>query len=255
LITVDVESVPAQSGGAALVIGASGGIGAAVLRHYLSDNRFEQVVAVSRSARPRDLSPYGDKLNWMRSDYGEASIAEMCQNLAASTIDLRRVVICNGILHKEDLQPEKAIEKLRSRALLEVFESNAVGPLLWLSALAGQLRRSTDCIVAVLSARVGSIGDNRLGGWYSYRASKAALNMLLKTAAIEYARRAPRVKLVAFHPGTTDTALSRPFQRNVPEEKLFAPEFVALRLVTLLDQVKADGELSFLDWDGKPIPW
>jgi len=116
-------------------------------------------------------------------------------------------------------------------------------------------RAGADCVVAVLSARVGSITDNQLGGWYSYRASKAALNMVLKSAAVEYRRRLPRVKLLAFHPGTTDTALSRPFQRGVAPEKLFSPEFVARRLAQLLDQLQPDGELSYLAWDGSSIEW
>jgi NAD(P)-dependent dehydrogenase (short-subunit alcohol dehydrogenase family) len=102
---------------------------------------------------------------------------------------------------------------------------------------------------------VGSISDNRLGGWYSYRCSKAALNMFMKTAAIEFGRRFPRVKLVALHPGTTDTALSRPFQRRVAPEKLFTPEFVAGRLAAVLEEVKPDRELSFLAWDGSEVDW
>jgi NAD(P)-dependent dehydrogenase (short-subunit alcohol dehydrogenase family) len=110
-------------------------------------------------------------------------------------------------------------------------------------------------VVAVLSARVGSIGDNRLGGWYGYRASKAALNMFLQTAAVEYARRARRVKLLAFHPGTTDTALSAPFQKNVAAGKLFTPDFVAQRLLGLMDAAEPDGRLGFLDWAGKTVPW
>mgnify|MGYP001824589787 CR=1 FL=1 len=110
-------------------------------------------------------------------------------------------------------------------------------------------------MVAVLAARVGSIGDNRSGGWYSYRSAKTALVMLLKSAAIELQRRAPGVKLVAFHPGTTDSALSRPFQKRVAPEKLFTPAFVAGQLLTLLDEQQADGELAFLDWAGKTVPW
>ena len=106
-----------------------------------------------------------------------------------------------------------------------------------------------------LSARVGSINDNRMGGWYSYRASKAALNMLLKTAAIEYARRAKNVKLIAFHPGTTDTTLSKPFQKNIPEDKLFKPDFVARQLLMLVAKTPIDGTLSYLDWDHQSIDW
>jgi NAD(P)-dependent dehydrogenase (short-subunit alcohol dehydrogenase family) len=106
-----------------------------------------------------------------------------------------------------------------------------------------------------MSARVGSIGDNRMGGWHSYRASKAALNMVLKNMAIEYGRRAKNVKLIAFHPGTTDTGLSKPFQGAVPNGKLFSAAFVATRLAQLMDNADLDGQLSYIDWDGQPIPW
>ena len=112
-----------------------------------------------------------------------------------------------------------------------------------------------NCQLIIFSARVGSIKDNHAGGWYSYRASKAALNMLLKTTAIEYARRAKQVKLIAFHPVTTDTPLSRPYSANVPEDKLFSPDFVADRLFEILKNLPADGELSFVDWQGKSIKW
>ena len=117
------------------------------------------------------------------------------------------------------------------------------------------LKHAPDPRIAVFSARVGSISDNQLGGWYSYRASKAALNMVLKCAAIELARLNPRAKLVAFHPGTTDTNMSKPFQKGVPAEKLFSPDFVASRLLVSLDSIVPDGELAFLDWDGKAIAW
>ncbi|MDP5053448.1 MAG: SDR family NAD(P)-dependent oxidoreductase, partial [Congregibacter sp.] len=140
-------------------------------------------------------------------------------------------------------------------AMQEVYRVNCVLPLLWLSVLAPGLRKNPDCRIAVLSARVGSIGDNGLGGWYSYRSAKAALNMGLKSASIEFARRAKGVKLIAFHPGTVATELSAPFQRGVPEGKLFAPDFVAQRLDTLLNAHPADGQVSYLDWAGEPIPW
>jgi NAD(P)-dependent dehydrogenase (short-subunit alcohol dehydrogenase family) len=126
---------------------------------------------------------------------------------------------------------------------------------LWLKALVSIVKGKSDCIITVFSARIGSIGDNRSGGWYSYRASKAALNMLLKTAAIEYSRRAKNVKLIAFHPGTTDTALSKPFQRSVKSENLFSTEFVADHLVEIMKHQAIDGELSYIDWENKAIVW
>lgn len=240
---------------AALVVGASGGIGSAVLQCHLQDTRFARVIAVSRGPCPEHFSHYHERLQWLRSDYSEESIASITRTLAGREIALRSIVICNGILHAGDLQPEKALEKVSGEAIATVFAANVIVPALWVSHLARQLQRSARCTIAVLSARVGSISDNRLGGWYSYRTAKAALNMFLQTAAIEYARRAPGVKLVAFHPGTTDTPLSRPFQKGVPEGKLFPPAFVAQRLVALLEEVEPDGKLAFLDWEGKTVPW
>jgi NAD(P)-dependent dehydrogenase (short-subunit alcohol dehydrogenase family) len=127
--------------------------------------------------------------------------------------------------------------------------------MLWLAAFTTAIKNADELRIAVFSARVGSLTDNGLGGWCSYRASKAALNMSLKCAAIEYARLNKNAKLIAFHPGTTDTAMSKPFQKGVPEGKLFEPSFVAHRLITLLDAIASDGELSYIDWDGKTIPW
>jgi NAD(P)-dependent dehydrogenase (short-subunit alcohol dehydrogenase family) len=109
--------------------------------------------------------------------------------------------------------------------------------------------------VTVFSARVGSISDNHLGGWYSYRTSKAALNMLLKTVSIEFSRRAKNIKIISFHPGTTDTLLSKPFQKNVPEGKLFTCEFVANQLISIVSDTAIDGELSYVDWQGRNIDW
>jgi NAD(P)-dependent dehydrogenase (short-subunit alcohol dehydrogenase family) len=117
------------------------------------------------------------------------------------------------------------------------------------------LKGQNNCILIALSARVGSIGDNKLGGWYAYRASKSALNMVMKTAAIEYSRRAKNVKLIALHPGTTDTNLSKPFQKRVAEDKLFTPSFVAKQVTEIMNHASVDGQLSFLDWAGKSIDW
>lgn len=233
----------------ALVIGSGGGIGAAVARALVDEGDYD-VHTISR----RDVAPVASAHHW-QSDYSEASVHHIGAELAALKRDIARVVIANGILHGEELSPERSLRQIQHRSLMSVYEVNAVLPILWLSALTAALRFSAAPKVAVLSARVGSIGDNRLGGWYAYRGSKAALNMMLKCAAVEWKRSNRQLKLMAFHPGTTDTALSKPFQRNVAPEKLFTPEFVAARLLTLMDSVSADGELSFLDWDCKPIPW
>ncbi|CAN0507506.1 unnamed protein product, partial [Discosporangium mesarthrocarpum] len=117
------------------------------------------------------------------------------------------------------------------------------------------LRGKRDRVITVMSARVGSIDDNERGGWYAYRASKAALNMLFKTAAIEYRRTAKQTRFLAFHPGTTDTPLSQPFQKSVPPDKLFSPEFVAERLLGLTDALPGSDLVQFLDWDGEAVAW
>jgi NAD(P)-dependent dehydrogenase (short-subunit alcohol dehydrogenase family) len=165
------------------------------------------------------------------------------------------VVICHGILHSETLWPEKRLEDISAEALQSVFQANTVVPVLWLKLLHRLLKSKQRCVVAALSARVGSIGDNHLAGWNAYRTSKAALNMMLRTLAIEYGRRVKNVKIISFHPGTTDTALSKPFQASVPSDKLFTPEFVAERLCGIMDEAEIDGQLSYLDWDNKSIPW
>lgn len=244
---------PANS--AAVVIGASGGIGSALVRRYLELDDCDAVFAVSRSEPTTVSGPSDNRLHWLLCDSSQEGINRVAAELVSCGFNLHRIIICSGILHNERITPEKSLDRFDPGAMREVFDANLVVPALWLAALVRPLRRAPGSVIAVLSARVGSIGDNHLGGWYSYRASKAALNMFLKSAAIEYSRRCPDVKLVAFHPGTTDTYLSSPFQANIAEEKVFSTDFVADRLARLLDEVEPDGELSFLDWAGLEVPW
>jgi NAD(P)-dependent dehydrogenase (short-subunit alcohol dehydrogenase family) len=168
-------------------------------------------------------------------------------------IDL--IVNTAGLLHSKDVSPEKALEQMSLSAMQQVFAVNAYGPILLAQALMPWLKARRPVMFASLTARVGSIADNRLGGWYSYRASKAAQNQLLKTLAIELARRNPDAIVLALHPGTTDTDLSRPFQANVAQEKLFTPDFVAEQLLKQIMQVTADDTGSFIAWDGQRIAW
>jgi NAD(P)-dependent dehydrogenase (short-subunit alcohol dehydrogenase family) len=239
----------------ALVIGAGGGLGRALLTEWQAEADIDTVIGVSRqppATSPQALQP---GIKWIQSDYSEASISHVCQQLAELDQKTSRVCICNGLLHNDDIWPEKRLEEVQTYVLAQLFHVNAVIPLLWIKSLITQLRGKHECVISVFSARIGSIDDNRSGGWYAYRSSKAALNMLLKTAAIECARRAGNIKLIAFHPGTTDTALSRPFHASVPKDGLFSPRFVARHLVDIMKQQHADGELSFVDWNNEPIAW
>lgn len=236
-----------------LVVGAGGGIGSAIAQRWSQDSRFDTVWAVSRESS-LDLASSAP-LRRLATDHSEEQITELAQEIIRESPRLSRIVIALGTLHGPDYAPEKSLDALQLAPMAEVHRVNCILPMLWLAALAAGLRKNPDCRIAVLSARVGSIGDNRLGGWYSYRSAKAALNMGLRSASIELARRAKGVKLISFHPGTVDTALSEPFQRGVPQGKLFAPDFVAQRLDGLLETHSANGELSYLDWAGETIPW
>ncbi|MGB5325211.1 MAG: SDR family NAD(P)-dependent oxidoreductase [Pseudomonadales bacterium] len=252
-----------------LVIGANSAIGSAVIRQLAgasarqeqdqaqapAETKAAPIVAFSRSLPEGEFA--SSAISWRQCAYSDAEIGSEVQTLARqmkeNNTHIYRVIICNGFLHSETLQPEKRIEDISQDSFLQSMAINALLPLRWLQALTPLLAKTDSCKIAVLSARVGSIGDNRLGGWYSYRASKAALNMLLQTASVELARRAPGVKLIAFHPGTTDTPLSKPFSKNVAAEKMFSPDFVAGRLLALMDTAITDGKLAYLDWDGKAI--
>ncbi len=244
----------------AIIIGASGGLGSALCQQWQQSTEIDYVIAVSSHVIPHDELSDHSTIQFIQCDYTESSIANTCEAIKILMKDLdldaiTRICICNGILHNEDVWPEKRIEDINLNAMQEIFTINSIIPMLWLKALTPLAKGKADCVISVFSARIGSIGDNRSGGWYSYRASKAALNMLLKTAAIEYARRAKNVKIMAFHPGTTDTSLSKPFQGSVKPENLFTTKFVAEHLVNIMNNQSIDGELSFIDWENKAIVW
>jgi NAD(P)-dependent dehydrogenase (short-subunit alcohol dehydrogenase family) len=247
----------------ALVQGGSRGIGLALVEALLARADVDRVIATSR--RPdastellRLADEHGDALGLLPLDVrDETSIVRVGKGLADLGVNrLHWLVNCAGVLHDEvGLTPEKRLEDVRSDALKHSFEVNAIGPVLVVKHLLPFLCHDERAIVANLSARVGSIGDNRLGGWYAYRASKAAQNMLTRTLAIELRRRAKNVICVALHPGTVDTALSLPFQRNVPEERLFDPRRAAAQLLGVLDGCTPEQSGSFLAWNGEAIPW
>jgi NAD(P)-dependent dehydrogenase (short-subunit alcohol dehydrogenase family) len=242
-------------GTAALVLGASGGLAQAIISELMEDADIDTVIAVSRNPAPQHFSTGPVTPIWIETEYSEPAMAAVVEQLQSFSGRITRVVICHGILHGDSLWPEKRLEDISAESLQTVFQANTVVPVLWLKLLHRLLKSKQRCVVAALSARVGSIGDNHLGGWYAYRSSKAALNMMLRTLSIEYGRRVKNVKIISFHPGTTDTALSKPFQASVPSDKLFTPAFVAERLCGIMAEAEIDGQLSYLDWDNKAIPW
>lgn len=236
----------------ALITGASGGIGGALVQALLADPRPGRVIAVGRCPPVMEDPRHEALVIDLTREEGHRELAERMEGAP-----LHLLFNAIGTLHDDSLgiQPEKKLDDLDPASLTQLFHINAVVPALLLRSLQPNLKGKHAALVASLSARVGSIGDNRLGGWYAYRASKAAHNMLMRTAAIELKRLNPRLAVVCLHPGTTDTDLSRPFQARVPAEQLLSASFAASRLLTVLGECGPESSGSFLDWAGKPVPW
>lgn len=235
----------------ALVIGSNGAIGQAVLNYLLSASDFQEVHTVSRrECAITDRRHFHHVLNSVDQQAVEATTKQLEEYGRFSLL-----VCCIGQLHGGTLNPEKRLESIHIDNLRHYFEVNTLAPLNWLKQLPRLMSKSTPAHAVFFSARVGSIEDNHLGGWYGYRASKAALNMSLKTAQIELHRRLPKLSLVSYHPGTVDSPLSAPFQQNVPEGKLFTPKFTVEQLMTHLPQLDPRSVPHFIDWKGETIPW
>ena len=239
----------------ALVIGANSDIGQSVASALKETEEFDNIHLVSRKPITNTALLKSSIFRTHICDNKEDSIRKVLEDIFIAGSSPCNIVICNGILHSNKISPERRLEHISSNSLEEIFRINAIVPILWLSELINHLSNTSPSVVAVLSARVGSITDNKLGGWYSYRASKAALSMLLKTAAIEYSRRNRMVKILSLHPGTVDTKLSKPFQRSIPKEQIFTPDYAASRLLKIMKSIAHDGKIDYLDWEGKEIPW
>lgn len=182
----------------------------------------------------------------------EASIESAATSLRQDG-PCHRIIVASGLLHDADVSPEKTYRDLGQAALMKYFAVNAVGPALVAKHFLPLLPRDEPGLFAVLSARVGSITDNRLGGWYGYRSSKAALNMLIKTLAIELARTRPQAICVGLHPGTVDTELSKPFQKNVAPDRLFSTAHSARQLLDVTDHLTPAQSGNCFAWDGQQI--
>ncbi len=236
-----------------LIVGASGGIASALIEQYCNEGA--QVFAVSR-APAADVFQSENVLYHQLAEQNDKAISDFVKQLAKQDVTLTTVVITTGFLHRDSdgIHPEKRLEDVSEHALAAYFETNSIIPALWLKHLVNIMSKEGSTLVC-LSARVGSISDNGLGGWYGYRASKAALNMLVKTASVEYKRRLKDVMLVCYHPGTVDTDLSKPFQKNVAAKKLFTAAFTAKQLIHHLSVLNRDQACHFIDWNGEVVTW
>ncbi|QTD56191.1 SDR family NAD(P)-dependent oxidoreductase [Parasphingorhabdus cellanae] len=227
----------------AIIVGASGGIGRSMADVLEQEEEFSQVIRLSR----RPESPTTVDLK------SEESIASAARWLKDQDIKPDMVFVATGLLHRGQKGPEKSMRELDTDWMLENYQINAIGPALIAKHFLPLMPKDQIIRFAAISARVGSISDNRLGGWYGYRAAKAGLNMIIRNLSIEWARKNKRSIIVALHPGTVDTGLSEPFQSNVPPGKLFDPERAALQLLDVLDGLKPADSGKIFAWDGEEI--
>jgi len=240
------------NGKRALVIGSGGGIGAALVDQLASSGQFDRIYAGSRrphAARQSNVTQLAIDI------LDEDTLAEAGRQIAQEgALDL--LIVATGILHRgTDIRPEKSLRQLNVSAMAEVFAINSIGPALVAKHFLPLLARMRRAVAIFLSARVGSIADNRLGGWHSYRASKAALNALVRCFAIELGRSNPDAIVAALHPGTVDTPLSGPFQARIAGSSLFSAEHSAARMLGVIDMLSPTDSGGFLGWDGRSIPY
>ena len=233
------------------VIGSSGALGSSFIQQLAVMNPDAIIHAFSRS------EPKENTTNTFhhRLDYADEASIEAAASLVSKDFPLTMVIVATGILHEDGLAPEKSLKELSAVKFRRLFEVNTILPALIAKHFLPKLCKEKRVIFAALSARVGSISDNHLGGWYAYRASKAALNQFMKTLAIEAARRYPLLCVSAIHPGTTDTGLSRPFQANVPAERLYSPAQSAARIMRVVLSGGPGDTGRFVNWDGSILPW
>ena len=238
---IDQGSEAFPAGGLAIVVGSSGGIGRALLGRLAAQPRFCAALGLGRSSSPPlDLTD-------------EESIAQAARHVQGLGTEVRLVIDATGFLHTDGLAPEKSWRDLDAAHMARAFAVNAIGPALLMKHFLPLLPRQGRSVFATLSARVGSIGDNQLGGWYSYRASKAALNQFVRTAAIELGRRQPAALCVALHPGTVATRLSAPFAKAGLDVQ--TAEEAADRLIDVIERLAPASTGGFFDYRGAPVPW
>ncbi|WP_420405444.1 SDR family NAD(P)-dependent oxidoreductase [Nisaea sp.] len=241
-----------RDGLTAVVVGASGGIGAAVRSLLERNPRVRRIYGTSRSPVARNT---GKVISLTLDLEDEPLIERLAEQIRGDGVEPDLIFVASGILHREpSIKPEKSWRSIDAEAMAAVLRINTIGPALIGKHLLPTMPKAGKSVFAAVSARVGSIGDNRLGGWYAYRASKAALNMILRGFSIELARKSPDAVCIGLHPGTVDTGLSKPFQANVPEGRLLTPAQSAACLLDVVNAVTPADSGGVFSWDGRRIP-
>ncbi len=227
------------------IFGANGTIGQALCAHYQKQS---DVYAFTRNDFDIDESGL---VKILLDDFNEDSVFQAANKFDSDFFD--KIIVSIGILHNEDFMPEKRIEEISSDQFLETVRINTLIPTLIARSFYKKLKKNDKSTLAFLSARVGSITDNRSGGWYSYRASKAALNMVIKNLSIELRRYNKELVVIGLHPGTVDSRLSQPFQKNLEDSKIFSADFSVLKLSSVIDSLDIDDSGKCIAWDGEDI--
>lgn len=233
------------------VFGSTGAIGQAITHEMATRYPNAHVHAISRSA-PSNNQMQQNVIHHQVDLQDELALEQLAKKITQEH-KLNYVFVATGTLHSDSVQPEKSLRHLSASSLEYLFSVNTILPAIIAKHFIPKLTKNDKSIFAVLSARVGSISDNGLGGWYAYRASKSALNMIIKTASIEIKRSNKQAVIIGLHPGTVDSQLSKPFQKNVPPEKLFTAEFSAKSLINVTDQLTPDDSGKCFDWAGIEI--
>ena len=231
------------------IIGASGSIGHALMTKCATRYPDATIHAFSRKPSQIDTS----NIRHHSIDLTDETSIENAANIAADSGSIDMTIVATGLLHDQQIMPEKSLRDMTTEKFEQLFATNTIGPALVAKHFLSNIPKDNRSIFAALSARVGSISDNHLGGWYAYRASKAALNMVIKNASIEIERRYKQAIIVGLHPGTVNSNLSKPFQGNVAEGKLFTPEYSANALLQVIEGLTPTDSGKCFAWDGQEI--
>lgn len=228
-----------------VIIGSNGAIGKGFVDFYKKQNPSNSVLSLSRNNKKAADEFFID----IEDERSISDAADLCSKKGP----FDRIIVATGILHGADFSPEKTLRNLNRENIMKVFSINTLGPALIARYFIPLMKKESASILGFLSARVGSISDNQLGGWYSYRASKAALNMIIKTLSIEVARNNKNAVIVGLHPGTVESNLSNPFQGNVPDGKLFSPEYSVTQMAEVINRLTPNDSGNCFAWDGQRI--